>query len=1143
MMQRKKDLSLHKSRDVSPFLERLGRHSPIAALGIASLLLFSCFSYTPLSATTTHNESLGMVWEPAQEISEDQTGTEMQNLPSIAAHGGKVHVVWQQGVGETGIFYRYYDGTSWDNVVRMSSPVGVPTKTDPSVAGDGNIAYAVWYDWRPAPGADIVYRYYDGASWWAEGVVAQNAGQAQGDSTLAVDGNRAYAAWEVMGGNGYDIFYSYYDGSWQPQQLISNDSVSDFQWHPSIAADGGKVHVVWADGGVSAADVCYRFHNGTSWQPAQKITAVDDSVRQDTPSIAVNGDEVHVVWADSADGDPDIYYKLYNGTDWQPAVQISTDSGTEGQGFPEIALEGSRIHVAWLDYEDGDSDIYYRYYNGTDWQPELEISSDIGGENQRNPAIAAENGIVHIVWMDEKGGNMDIFYRRGVVDLTPPDSNVGPPPGYWQTTSTFDIEWAATDNYSLANVSLLFRHSPDNASWSSWEEWTFNNTIEGTSANGVFIFAAPYGDGFYEFYTVANDTAGNVEKPPTSADTIIGLDTSPPIGAIIANSGGAWTNSTSVNLTLNYFDSTSGVCQVRFSNDGIWDTEPWESPAPSKAWILETGDGTKTVYYQVRDNTSWESLTYSDDIILDTIPPTGLIFIEGGAPWTTSTSVNLTLAYSDASSGVSEVRYSNDGLWDTEPWEPPSSTRTWALSAGDGIKTVFYQVKDNVSLMSTTYTDNISLDSTEPGGSVTINNGDVWTDVRSVTLALTYFDNFSGVSEVRYSNDGVWDAEFWESATDTKSWVLLTGEGAKTVYYQIRDIAGVESTFTDDIGLDITAPTGTITINNDNPSTNSTSVTLTLTCSDSASGVDKIRLSNDGVWDIEPWEAPSPIKGWTLPSGFGTRTVYYQIRDNVGRLSTTYWDHIRLDDISMDNIPPTGSITINDGDEWTTSTSVTLRLTYSDDQSGVSQVRYRNDGIWDTEPWVAPSSAKSWTLMSGDGVKTVYYQIQDNAGLLSSTYSDQIELDTAVPVVENAIPGNGSTDVETETNISVIFSERMNTFATENSFSLMDGTKEVQGTASWSGDDQTLVFVPEEALQNDRSYRFVITSEAKDLAGNGLTSDWESFFTVRKAEEKPDGEPTFLEQHWWVILSIIIAIVVLWALWMMTLERKKRREQ
>jgi hypothetical protein len=95
-----------------------------------------------------------------------------------------------------------------------------------------------------------------------------------------------------------------------------------------------------------------------------------------------------------------------------------------------------------------------------------------------------------------------------------------------------------------------------------------------------------------------------------------------------------------------------------------------------------------------------------------------------------------------------------------------------------------------------------------------------------------------------------------------------------------------------------------------------------------------------------------------------------------------------------DTTPPVGSIIINNGDEYTSSTSVTLTLTAEDPESGVDEVRYSNTGIWDS-PWEKFSATKSWTLMSGDGVKTVYYQIKNNDNLLSITYSDTIILDTS----------------------------------------------------------------------------------------------------------------------------------------------------
>ena len=73
---------------------------------------------------------------------------------------------------------------------------------------------------------------------------------------------------------------------------------------------------------------------------------------------------------------------------------------------------------------------------------------------------------------------------------------------------------------------------------------------------------------------------------------------------------------------------------------------------------------------------------------------------------TSSTSVNLALTSFDALSGVSQVRYSNDGITWT-PWETQAATKSWTLTSGDGAKTVYYQIKDNADLTSTTYTDNI----------------------------------------------------------------------------------------------------------------------------------------------------------------------------------------------------------------------------------------------------------------------------------------------------------------------------------------------------------------------------------------------------------------------------------------------------
>ncbi|NVM46829.1 MAG: hypothetical protein HWN79_18130, partial [Candidatus Lokiarchaeota archaeon] len=158
----------------------------------------------------------------------------------------------------------------------------------------------------------------------------------------------------------------------------------------------------------------------------------------------------------------------------------------------------------------------------------------------------------------------------------------------------------------------------------------------------------------------------------------------------------------------------------------------------------------------------------------------------------------------DATSGVDQVRFSNDGSSWTS-WEDPSNPRAWVLASGDGLKTVYYEIRDNVGF-TTQDTDTIDLDTTDPTGSIIINDGDAWTTSTSVSLTLTYNDATSGVDQVRFSNDGSsWTS--WEDPSSPRAWVLASGDGLKTVYYEIRDSAGLIFQDTDTIGIDTEVPT------------------------------------------------------------------------------------------------------------------------------------------------------------------------------------------------------------------------------------------------------------------------------------------------------------------------------------------------
>jgi hypothetical protein len=91
-----------------------------------------------------------------------------------------------------------------------------------------------------------------------------------------------------------------------------------------------------------------------------------------------------------------------------------------------------------------------------------------------------------------------------------------------------------------------------------------------------------------------------------------------------------------------------------------------------------------------------------------------------------------------------------------------------------------------------------------------------------------------------------------------------------------------------------------------------------------------------------------------------------------------------------DTLPPTGTIIINSGDAVTSDPSVTLTLTCSDNV-GCSQMQFSNDNVTYSTPEEF-AATKLWTLLPGDGTKTVYAKFGDPAGNWSIPYSDTIDL-------------------------------------------------------------------------------------------------------------------------------------------------------
>ena len=108
------------------------------------------------------------------------------------------------------------------------------------------------------------------------------------------------------------------------------------------------------------------------------------------------------------------------------------------------------------------------------------------------------------------------------------------------------------------------------------------------------------------------------------------------------NSGASYTNDRNVTLTINANDAT----QMKIDNDTAFSNmSNWINKANTYNFTLPVtgGDGVRTVYLRVRDDAG-NTKTTSDSITLDTQAPTNLsISINGGASYTNSANVTLTI--------------------------------------------------------------------------------------------------------------------------------------------------------------------------------------------------------------------------------------------------------------------------------------------------------------------------------------------------------------------------------------------------------------------------------------------------------------------------------------------------------------------
>jgi hypothetical protein len=378
-------------------------------------------------------------------------------------------------------------------------------------------------------------------------------------------GSTADAPPEELGVRGPPFGYEHF---WEDIELPS-EPVFDLNFNgqvseqAEVAMDNQFIYVVWSDsnntnGANFDLDIFFRYFDGNSWSDIEVISEPVAGQNYDVsasykPDIAVENGNIYIVWhsqniTDNSGSDYDIFYRCNMGTGWSDIQVISepefgSNSNTGTSYNPHVEVYKGRVYVTWEDYTDyqnsgSDADIFYRYFNGVNWEP-IEVISEPTYNNNLNwgdsfsPQIDVEEGRIYVLWYDytnynNAGYDYDIFLRFNLLKPEWEDIQVISEPVFGDdqnTQSSYDGDltvdngivyavWEDSQNYNGAgwDRDIFYRKSIDvvNAEWEDIQ--VISEPVEGmdydTGSENDPRIETEYGN-VYAVWNNDNDTDGS----------------------------------------------------------------------------------------------------------------------------------------------------------------------------------------------------------------------------------------------------------------------------------------------------------------------------------------------------------------------------------------------------------------------------------------------------------------------------------------------------------------------------------------------------------------------------------------------------------------------------------------------------------
>ena len=404
------------------------RNRMIAGRAIISALVLAALAFSGVAAGEQFYVNESGWWRedgvfnangtPIQAASDVIRLTTTSSMDSdIAVYKKNVHIVWSDKRDNNWeIYYRKSidNGVTWEKDKRLTYDLGTsyPGSSYPRISVNGGNIYIVWQDDKDG-NFEIYYKFSNdnGSSWSNDIKLTYTAGHSiQPD--IAVSGDNIHIVWM---GDYSNIFYiNSIDGgkTWSSEVELASTSFSS--WCPSIEANGDNVHVAWRDrysiwvpelGEKGKILYMRSTDNGHSWATPIVLTETYTYGWETVwkPGLAVNGNNVHIVWENNSEiinfdiPKSDIYYlrSSDNGTTWNDKIRLTYSNDLN---HPTVSAYGDFVHIAWREREPNALNYIISKDDGSTWSHVISLSTSL--KVFVYLAMAVTEDSAYIVWYD-----------------------------------------------------------------------------------------------------------------------------------------------------------------------------------------------------------------------------------------------------------------------------------------------------------------------------------------------------------------------------------------------------------------------------------------------------------------------------------------------------------------------------------------------------------------------------------------------------------------------------------------------------------------------------------------------------------------------------------------------------------------------